>query len=140
MTETEQQQNVPAWVSDPDSFDPERAWNTIENLQRSVAEKESTVAEMQQQLDNIPTAEQLRQRETELEQQIADKQAEELNLRIAVDAQNRGIADGTARDIHMFIDKGLWQIDSNAAFADLAARKPYLFGQPRLPQPMGYRW
>lgn len=125
------QQQPPAWVTGEEPFDPARAWQTIQNLERRCEDLDKQRGDLESRLSEHTAAE---ERVAELERGIREKAEEEIRLRIAIDAQERGLPDDVAKDVHHFIDVGLWATDSNAAFRDLYERKPYLFTPPPVAQ------
>lgn len=127
--------DAPAWVKDPSQFDPARAWHTIQHLQSRVADLDKQRGELENKLGEQGNVE---QELADAQAKLAAKTIKEQNLRIRLDARNRGIPDDAADGIVDHIDRDLWRVDSNAAFAALKESKPYLFMVSAQPQQRGW--
>jgi len=132
MTETvdnQQQDQQPDWVTNPDLFDPERAWNLIQNLRVEVDQRRAKVEELESATAaanaRVTEAEQQATRLEDLRRENEELRAEHARRLIRNDAIDRKLPDPDL--LVQFVDRELWAIDAGAAWEQLKADKPSLF-------------
>lgn len=115
-----------------DGFDPDRALNTIRNLQGIEKDLKARLRHYKEHGCSPETME-ARQQADQARQQTEDLKAEIRKLRIQQDATGRGLDTKRAKSAARLIDADLWATDADAAWNGLKDRTPELFAGFRNP-------
>lgn len=142
QTGTDATQTTPPWGDD---FDPQRAWQTVQNQRRVESEQKRVIAEQQAKLDEIERAklteaervkddlDKAKAEAAKAKQDVLDARFESAAIAAGIPPERIAAARAVAGEFTTSDDSGTVSVDT-AVFDRLKAEHDYLFGQQAAPQ------